>query len=138
MARQKAKVGDVVAIPAGDGRTIAAKLLFLSERNRDVALFALTGVEVGPGKAAEISWNDFKLFLYSSVISTTRGDWPVVGHIPLSEQEAAASKRVVAGEVWVADKALGPASASDLAELPQMDVLGAKLVERRAQRLLES
>lgn len=138
MGKVKVRCGDVVAIPAGAGRRIAAKVLFLSKRNKDVALFALTDREVGATQeVSALSWADYKLFLYSSAVPVNRGDWHIVGHLPLSEEEAAASRRVVGGELWVGDDYLGPASPVDSAELPQMDVLGLRLLERKAERLLD-
>ncbi len=137
MTQVKLRSGDVVAIPAGAGKRIAAKVLFLSKRNKDVALFALTDREFAASDAtSEMAWTDDKLFVYSSSVPVRRGDWPVVGHLPLGEAEAVASRRIVGGEVWVGDEYLGPASPEDSATLPPMDVLGARLVERKAERLL--
>lgn len=138
MGKVKVRCGDVVAIPAGGGRRIAAKVLFLSKRNKDVALFALTDREVDAQQGiSAVSWADYKLFLYSSAVPVNRGDWHIVGYLPLSEEEAGASRRVVGGELWVGDEYLGPASPVDSTELPQMDVLGLRLLERMAERLLD-
>jgi hypothetical protein len=72
------------------------------------------------------------LLVYTSQDPVLKKRWISIGHQPLLTGQNGLAKRIVAGDVWLDDQHLGPASEVDRRDLPQMDVLGAGLVEKKA------
>lgn len=136
--KRRPKAGQIVAIPTGDGRYVAGKLLFLSKRYRNVALIGLSPREVRVDDPAPgLLEVDLEMLLYGSKAAVASGRWPILGSSPLSDWERAQSLRRVAGGVWLADDYVREATPADLEELPEMRVKGDLLVEKAAQAVLD-
>jgi hypothetical protein len=132
---QRVMPGDLVAIPAGEGRQALAKVLYVSERYKDVILLGVSAEDASETRAEEISWLSYGLLIYASQVPIRRGRWPRLGSTSLSAEDESRSRRVVAGDVWEGDVHLGPASDEDMLTLPRMSVAGSRLVERKVARL---
>ncbi len=61
--------------------------------------------------------------------------WHYVGHEDLRSTQTDLDLRVVAGELWKGDVHIGAASDEDRKSLPEMLVVGAGLVEKKATAL---
>jgi hypothetical protein len=135
MKREKIAVGDVALVPTGIGRAIPAKVLYVSSYFKDVILLALYRSVVAHGTGLPEFPDPPALLVYTSQTPILRGRWPKVGHRPVSDGERGLAKRIVAGDVWLGDECLGPASPEDTKLLPKMLVAGAGLVEKKAVSL---
>jgi hypothetical protein len=124
----------VIGIPGSEpGAMRAAKVLFCSKRYRDVILIAFSDRLSGAQKNVEFvpaEFNGQRAYTAAQIIRS--GRWPVLGHCALTELEKNASLRIVAGDVWLQDERLRPATAHDLDSIPAMDMAGAALVEKWA------
>jgi hypothetical protein len=127
--------GMVIGIPiAESGDMRPAKVLFCSKRYKSVILVAF-----GDGSRREAQAGDFNPTAFDGQRVYTGAQavgrrWPVLGHCALTEDEKSASLRIVAGDVWLADEHLRPATPEDLKSLPTMSVAGAALVEKWAKQ----
>ena len=96
-------------------------------------LLALGDGSRGGGQTDEFSPSGFNgQRVYTGAQAVGRR-WPVLGRCALKEDERSASLRIVAGDVWVADEHLRPATSEDLKSLSTMSVAGAALVEKWAK-----
>ena len=124
----------VIGIPLASGEQFrAAKVIFCSKHYRNLILIAFHQLPVvGEGvrnfDSAEFSGR--RVYTGAQIIRS--GRWKILGECDLTQEEANASLRIVAGDVWFGDQHLRPASAFDLESLPRMDVAGAALVEKWA------
>lgn len=128
--RQKAKVGDIFRIPLPSGMTAFGKVLYSSRHYRNVMLLGLSrgaysSVDVPPPRDYSAE------FFYTSVICPMHIGWEVVECAPISEAEAGLSLRIVAGDVWLGDTRIRPASDADRNALPEMMVLGCGILQKR-------
>ena len=128
--QKKAKAGDVVRIPLPKGAYGFAKVLYTSQRYRDVMLL---GVARGTHLSSSIPTGlDFTAGLfYTSVACPVYNSWDIVARVTPSDSEAACSLRIVAGDVWIGDTHLRPASNADRTRLPQMSVLGCGILQSK-------
>ena len=138
MSKKNVTVGEFALIPVDNNAFVPAKVLYLSKRFKDTILLAVyptvtTTPEI-PDTLPESSIAEF----YTTQKAITSGRWLSVGVQELRPNEVGRAKRVVAGEVWQDDNHLGPASDADLATLPKMLAMGAKLVEKHAQKVADS
>jgi hypothetical protein len=127
--------GMVIGIPVSEsGDMRAAKVLFCSKRYRNVVLVAFSDhprVEPGVVEFIPTAFNGRRVYTGALAIGAR---WPILGHSALTETEKGASLRIIAGEVWVADELVRPASPQDLSTVPTMSVAGAGLVEKWAKQ----
>jgi len=131
----KTTVGDIVLIPLARGFR-PAKVLYVSQRYKDTILLGLYATTVSaPQMPADLP-DGFGLVLYTSKAPLRTQRWRQVGHQALTAAQCGLDRRIVATELWQGDEHLGPASAQDQLDLPQMLVMGAGLVEKKAQALL--
>jgi len=130
----KSNAGDLLAIPLGEGAGLA-KVIFASSYFKDVILLKLYRKRLPDGREPDPDdfAGEFDLY-YTAQNPIRKGHWLIVGSEPVSAAEVGLTKRTSGGEVWIEDRHLGPASANDLAELPEMLVHGFKLVEKYASR----
>ena len=131
MSRKNVDIGEIILIPVVNG-FVPAKVLYLSQRYENVILLGVfnfrTVVKERPQKLPE----HFGIMLYTSQDPILKKRWITVGQEQLLTSQKGLAKRIVAGEVWLEDQSLGPASEVDRQTLPHMDVLGAGLVEKKA------
>jgi hypothetical protein len=127
--------GMVIGVPISEsGHMRPAKVLFCSKRYRNVILVAFSDVSRGDAKAGEFNPRGFNGQQVYTGAKSVGQRWPVLGHCALTEDEKSASLRIVAGDVWLADEHLRPATPEDLKSLPTMSVAGAALVEKWAKQ----
>ncbi len=126
----KAESGDVFRIPLPSGTNAFGKVLYTSRRYRDVMLF---GVAQGAHSASAVPPSlDYSAGLfYTSVICPVHLGWDVTARESVSETETACTLRIVAGDVWLGDTHVRPASDADRRTLPRMDVLGCGLLQKK-------
>ncbi|WP_146249910.1 MULTISPECIES: hypothetical protein [unclassified Pseudomonas] len=134
MSSQKTTVGDIVLIPITEGFR-PAKVLYVSQRYKDTILLGLYATCVSAQQLPEPLADTFALLLYTSRAPVQKQRWPRVGHEALRESQTRLDLRVVAGELWQGDEHLGVASAEQRKILPEMLVMGAGLVEKKAAAL---
>lgn len=72
---------------------------------------------------------------YTSSESISAGRWAIVAFAPISDAEKLMSRRIVGGDIWVADESFGEASEHDLKTLPKMSIYGYRLIEKAVARL---
>ncbi|EPL07186.1 hypothetical protein [Pseudomonas sp. CF161] len=131
----KTAVGDIVLIPLAQGFR-PAKVLYVSQRYKDTLLLGLYATTVNSVHMPADLPDGFGLTLYTSKAPIRTGRWLQVGNQALTAPQRGLDRRIVANELWQGDEHLGPASAQDQLDLPQMLVMGAGLVEKKAQALL--
>jgi len=132
----KPKLGDLIAIPCNE-RWGLAKIIFLSKRYKDVIHIKLYR-QTYPDKVVASGTEANLLFdlYYTSGKPIKRGEWIIIGHSEVSSDELAMSKRIVAGSVWMEDIYIGPASDSEIRDLPKMLDYGYRLIEKAAARYI--
>ncbi|MEE5129816.1 hypothetical protein V2J82_05125 [Pseudomonas alliivorans] len=134
MKNKKTTVGDVVLIPVKDGFK-AAKILYVSDRYKDTILLGIFKGLLSEKKMPEQLPESIDLLLYTSKVPIQKQRWHFVGHEELRDPQKNLDLRVVAGDLWKGDTHLGSASAEDRINLPEMLVMGAGLVEKKADAL---
>ena len=93
----------------------------------------LFGVAQGAHSASAVppSLDYSGALFYTSVICPSQLGWDVATREPVSEAEAVHTLRIVAGDVWLVDTHVRLASDADRRTLPQMDVLGCGLLQKK-------
>lgn len=128
-------VGNIYAIPSGEKFAIA-KIIYLSNFFKDVIQIRFFERS---SKIPKLPVDDLNLvnsrLIFTGLDSIKRGGWILIGNEAVSENEQLLSRRIVGGDVWIADDHLGPASDAELEALPQMDVYGYKLIEKAVSQL---
>lgn len=134
MKAKKTAVGDIVLIPLAEGFR-PAKVLYVSQRYKDTILLGIYKTAVNGQQMPDELPDGFALLLYTSKASIQKQRWPAVGHEPLRTAQTQLDRRIVATQLWQGDEHLGPASAQDRLDLPEMQVMGAGVVEKKAAAL---
>jgi hypothetical protein len=98
--KAKVHIGDVVLVPASGG-FILAQVLYVSKRFKNVILLGMCSALTVEKKLPLELPSQFSALLYTSQEPITKGRWSVVGDMPLSDEDRALSKRIVAGDVWL-------------------------------------
>jgi hypothetical protein len=137
MSKMNLEVGEIVLIPV-EHAFVAAKILYISNRYKNVILLGIYNFTTCVKECPNNLPMDFGLMLYTSQDPIRKGRWISIGREVLVSGQKGVAKRIVGGEVWRDDQHLGPASETDRRTLPQMDVLGAGLVEKKAAELTAS
>lgn len=130
MSKSSINVGTVISIPC-DNYYVVAKILFLSERMKNVALYKIYDRKVALNKPYidVMSSSSFEL-VYTGIGLIKKGEWPILAHLPLLDSEKESSMRIAAGNVWLANECLRPATDEDYSSIPRMLVANVKGVER--------
>jgi hypothetical protein len=131
MSKKNVDVGEIILIPV-ENWFVPAKVLYLSHRYENVILLGIYNIRTPAEECPKTLPADFRVLVYTSQDPVLKKRWICIGHEPLLTGQIGVAKRIVAGEVWLDDQHLGPASEIDRRSLPQMDVLGAALVEKKA------
>ena len=134
MSKKSVQVGDVALIPVRNA-FVPAKVLFLSLYFKDVILLGIYNKKLSTKEMPRELPDEFVERVYTSQEPILKGRWISVGHEPLRPKQQGLTKRIVAGEIWLEDETLGPASEIDFDSLPRMQVLGAGLVEKKAANI---
>ncbi|MCU7251614.1 hypothetical protein [Pseudomonas koreensis] len=134
MKLKKTTVGDIVLIPVDKGFK-PAKVLYVSDRYKDTILLGIYKNLITEQKLPEALPDTFGLLLYTSKVPIQRQRWHHVGHEDLRVSQTDLDLRLVAGELWKGDVHMGAASDEDRKNLPEMLVMGAGLVEKKAAAL---
>lgn len=129
------RLGEIYAIPGG-GKFAFGKVVYLSEYFKEVMLVrffekAYASPERAPDELDVLPSRAF----FTGIDSIKKGGWKLVATSWVSEAEKTMSRRIVGGDVWVGDDHIGPASDEELRTLPQMDVYGHRLIEKKVARL---
>lgn len=74
--------------------------------------------------------DEFQL-IYTGTTPVKKGSWARLGVETLSSSEAAASKRIVGGEVWLGDECQGPATDEEMKTLAKMKVFNVRFIEEK-------
>lgn len=124
-SKRRAKVtpGDLIAIPLEKGHAIATVIYVSAIFRHVIALRVIARRFDAPAtpEVGEATW--LPRLLYTGSQSIPR-HWNKVGTSEVSAAEQAATRRLIASDVWELDTNLGRPSASDLRELKSMGVLG--------------
>lgn len=129
--------GAIVSIPF-DGAHAVCKILHLSNYFKNIALFKVftTKIELNECYESLLSSHDFEL-IYSGTKLIKNGKWPILGVEPVSSEERESNRRIVGGDVWLADECLGSASDDQLKKLPKMKVYNVSYIEKKASTLVK-
>jgi len=136
MIKTKLKVGDIILIPLEGGGFGVGKILFLSKRFRNVILLGIYD-QFARDISMPTLLGEMPLKLYTGQQAIKEGYWFLVGKEPLQDSQLGLSKRIVAGDVWIGDDKIGPASKDDLEKLPKMLCFGSELVKRKVRQLIQ-
>ncbi|MEX5608330.1 hypothetical protein ABFV58_09835 [Pseudomonas protegens] len=134
MKLKKTTAGDIVLIPV-EGGFKPAKVLYVSERYKDTILLGIYKFFSTEQRLPDELPDRFDLLLYTSKAPIQKKRWHYVGHEDLRTTQTDLDLRVVAGELWKGDVHIGAASDEDRKSLPEMLVVGAGLVEKKATAL---
>lgn len=131
MSKKNVDIGEIILIPV-ENEFVPAKVLYLSQRYKNVIMLGIYALRTSVKECPKTLPVSFGLMVFTSQDPVLKKRWISIGHQPLLAGQAGVAKRIVAGDVWLDDQHLGPASESDRRSLPQMEVLGAGLVEKKA------
>jgi hypothetical protein len=134
MMKKTVVIGEIVLIPVGN-EFVPAKVLYLSHRYKNVILLGIYNFKTFVKECPKTLPSSFGLTVYTSQDPVLKKRWISIGLEPLLTEQRGIAKRIVGGDVWLEDQHLGPASEIDRRSLPQMDVLGAGLVEKKASEM---
>jgi hypothetical protein len=134
MSKKNVDVGDIILIPV-ESKFVPAKVLYLSQRYKNVILLGIYNLRTLAKEFPKTLPACFGLMVYTSQDPVLKKRWISIGHQPLLTGQDGVAKRIVAGDVWLNDQHLGAATENDRRSLPQMDVLGAGLVEKKVAAL---
>ena len=130
LVKRNAASGDILAIDVPHLGCVIAKVLYTSRFFKDVMLNGTYGMRPGIHVAA-IPTQSPSLLLYTATTCVRKqAHWNIIGTQDVSARERQLSQRIVAGEVWVEDTELRPATRTDRRCLPEMGVLGYLGVEQ--------
>ena len=133
---KKVRPGDIALVPLAAGKFAVGKVLYRSQYFKGVILFGIYSKAVTERTMPPELGHAIGLLVYTSQRAIQQDRWIPVGHEPLRENQQGLATRIVGGEVWDEDKHLRPATREEMQTLPQMHVLGAGLVEKKAQELI--
>jgi hypothetical protein len=123
--------GDIVQIPLPDGRKAVGWVLYVSEYFKNVLGFVVFGIEGEIPTSRLRPHHSMSVLgvLYTGVPAAEHYGWATIAHQALNPKRRALTRRKVADEVWVGDDCIGlVAQIADAENLPEMDVLGMRLV----------
>ena len=115
------KEGDIVQIPLPDGRVATGWILHISQRTKDAVGFIVFGIE--GQHAVDVVYDlesrnpmSMKVLgpLYTHLDNLALSGWKKYAHQPISDAKRQLTRRLVGGNVYVADDYLG--SAEELGE----------------------
>ncbi|MFJ2710770.1 hypothetical protein ACIOZM_07735 [Pseudomonas sp. NPDC087346] len=112
-----------------------AKVLYVSERYKNTILLGIYKNSIETQQMPDNLHDTFELLLYTSKVPIQKQRWHLVGHENLKPSQSNLDLRIVAEELWQGDRHLGKASEEDRKELPEMLVMGAGLVEKKAEAI---
>jgi hypothetical protein len=128
---KKVDLGAVVAIPLSEGGYKLAQVIYASSYFKDVILLAfLPGISKNPELPIDIFNEYVGECIYTGSGIIRKGHWLLLGYAELPKAVPEA-KRIVAGDVWLNDECIGPASETDYLDLPKMRTVGYKIIEKR-------
>jgi len=127
--------GDVFGLPLADGSEALCRVLFKSQYFRNVILIGIYGRLSERDPIAQVQSAEPFTKMYASCESLDNGEWRYLANLPVSEHERHLSKRIVGGDVWLGDEKLGPTS-EGTQTLPQMDVHGDHILQRKVERYI--
>ena len=106
--------GMIVSIPCNDTYSIG-KVLYTSQYFKNVMLLKIfrTSFENKPDYNESIKTEPFELF-YTGTNLIKIGIWENIAIEKVSSEEKAQNKRIVGGDVWLADECLSAATDNDL------------------------
>ena len=114
--------GDIVEIPLPDGRVATGWILHISQRTKDAVGFIVFGIK--GQQAVDVVFDldgrnpvSMKVLgpLYTHIDNLALSGWKIYAHQPISDAKRQLTKRLIGGNVYVADEYLG--SAEELGEL---------------------
>lgn len=126
--------GAIISIPLDDSHVIC-KILYLSSYFKNTALFKVFTKRLASDEDYKslLASLDFELF-YSGTKLIQNGNWSILGVEPVSPAELECNRRIVGGDVWLADECLGSASDDQIKELPKMKVYNVSYIEQKASK----
>ena len=137
MRRKAVCPGDIAMIPIGKDRFVPARVVYLSMYFKDIVLLELYLPVQHAACLPDVVLNKPQLLVYTSQESITTGEWTCVGRTATTGAEVKMSRRIVAGAVWEGDVEIAPATDEDYRRLPEMRVMGAGLVEKKAREIAD-
>ncbi|MCD5989312.1 hypothetical protein KDX30_15525 [Pseudomonas sp. CDFA 553] len=112
-----------------------AKVLYVLQRYKGVILLGVYKKSVTLQQLPDQLPDTFEVLIYTSKAPIQKQRWRYVGHEDLRSTQENLDHRVVAGELWQGNNHLGSASVEDKKKLPEMLVMGAGLVEKKASAI---
>src|SRR5690242_7333527 len=109
MSRKNVDVGEIILIPV-ENEFVAAKVLYLSQRYKNVIMLGVYNLRTPVKECPKTLPVCFELLVYTSQEPVLKKRWISIGHQPLLTGQDGVAKRIVAGDVWLEDQHLGPAS----------------------------
>lgn len=132
--RVKVVEGAIVSIPFESTYGVC-KVLYVSKYFKNIALLKVFSEKLDKTQKHPIilKSDSFEL-IYTATKLIKNGTWPIIGTEPLSKLDREANKRIVGGDVWVADECMGGATDSELKSLPEMNVFNVIYLEGKVSK----
>ena len=111
------QVGDLIRIPIADNSFVAAHVLYISKRMKDIFLLGVIGLNVEADSL--ISYPEYSELVWSGMASLKDGQWSVVGTAPISQSEEY-TRSIVGGWICVEEEEIRPAKKQDYETIPRM------------------
>ena len=127
--------GDIVQIPLPDGRVATGWILHVSRRTKDAVGFIVFGIE--GQHAVDVVYDlesrnplSMKVLgpLYTHMDNLALSGWKTFAHQPSSDAKRKLTKRLVGGNVYVADEYIGSAEELGETDLRPMLAMGMPVV----------
>jgi hypothetical protein len=135
MPKQKVNEGDIVAVPLNDGSEALCRILYRSAYFKKVILLACYGRWSRTSDVVAQTTGPIIGQFYCGCQNIENVTWRYLGNGSVSLAERQQSKRIVGGDVWLADECLGPVTSST-ADLPHMHTYGERVLVKTIERVL--
>ena len=123
--------GVLVSIPCNN-YFVVGKVLYISQYFKNVILLKVYRKQFSetPKYDETFAIESFELF-YTGASLIKKEKWVAIGSEAITSDEKQLNKRVVGGDVWLADDCLGTATDNDLKNLPKMKVFNVNAIPNK-------
>ena len=131
------KTGNIFTIPLSANKYVVAKVVWISEKYRDVFGFVLSKNVIEDPDNASIEFGNYKpiplytgdvFVLYGDLKNIVNGTWKVIGNIPLSKGDDDLLQHNIGGSLYKGDIFIRKLSDQELDKYPKFLNAGDKAI----------
>lgn len=132
----KVEIGDIVLVPATQGKFGVTKVVFISKRYRDLVMLKVYKIALDNASMPDMNSGPFVDFIFGSRQTIESGRWIKVGNIPLTGDEKGLFHVIIGGNIIFEDEYIRPATEDDYKKYIQMSASGDPVVEAYVTEVL--